>query len=263
MDKVFDFSNKYTLITGATGKIGQSIIHRLISSQTKLILLDKDIETMENKFDKTKIKMSNVHLINYDATNENSCKDAIQDIKNITTRIDYVINSIGMVGTDDDPGWSVRFEDQSKDSWNKCLEINLTSIFFLIQKLLPLLRESNECSIVNISSIYGVIGPDFDLYEGTDMNNPAAYGVSKAGLIQLTKWLAAALSPSIRVNSVSPGGIHRNQPDIFTNKYKSKTLLGRMATEDEVSETVLFLLSKMSSYITGQNIIVDGGLTIK
>ena len=259
----FNFTDTFTLITGATGKIGQSIIKTLASTNTKLILLDKDILAMESLMKEIDIDIADVHLVNYDANDHNSCTDAIQTIHNITPRINYVINSIGMVGTDRDDGWVVNFEDQSIESWSKCLEINLTSVFFLIQKILPLLRESKDSSIVNISSIYGVVGPDFNLYEGTNMNNPAAYGVSKAGLIQLTKWLAVALSPTIRVNAVSPGGIYRDQPKVFVDKYNEKTLLGRMATETDVAETVLFLLSRMSSYITGQNIIVDGGFTVK
>ena len=261
MDSRFDFSNKVTLITGAAGNIGQCITNEIFKTKSKIILLDKNIKILEDLA--SKYNTNEIHAIEYDALNDNLIDDAICKIKAITKKIDHVVNSIGMVGTDKDIGWISSFESQSKESWNKCLEINLTSIFFLIQKLLPLLKKGSEPSVVNISSIYGLIGPDYHLYEDTAMNNPAAYGVSKAGLIQLTRWLASNLSPNIRVNCISPGGIFRDQPKQFVERYNKKTLLGRMAVESEISDSVLFLLSNMSSYITGQNIVVDGGFTIK
>ena len=114
-------------------------------------------------------------------------------------------------------------------------------------------------SIVNISSIYGTYAPDYSIYKDTKINNPAAYSVSKAGLTYLSKWLASSLAPKIRINSISPGGIFRNQDKKFVKKYIEKTLLKRMATEDDIAGCVAFLLSSLSSYITGQDIIVDGG----
>jgi len=102
-------------------------------------------------------------------------------------------------------------------------------------------------------------GPDWNLYEGTSMGNPAAYGTAKGGLIQLTRWLATTVAPQIRVNTISPGGIYRNQPKQFVERYKSKTPLRRMATEDDFRGVVAYLASDMSKYVTGQNINVDGG----
>jgi NAD(P)-dependent dehydrogenase (short-subunit alcohol dehydrogenase family) len=125
------------------------------------------------------------------------------------------------------------------------------------------MNKSKNASIINISSIYGVNAPDWNLYQDTNINNPAAYSISKAGLIYMTKWLASTLAPNIRVNAISPGGILRQQEKLFIKKYNEKTLLNRMATESDVSEPVLFLASNMSSYITGQNLIIDGGWTIK
>ena len=124
---------------------------------------------------------------------------------------------------------------------------------------MPKLVESDGASIVNIGSIYGMLGPDWGLYEGTAMSNPAAYGASKGALIQLTRWLATTIAPKIRVNIVSPGGIFRDQPNSFVKKYEERTPLGRMANENDFSGAILFLASDLSRYVTGQNIIVDGG----
>ena len=121
--------------------------------------------------------------------------------------------------------------------------------------------KSSDPSIVNISSIYSVIGPDKEIYKGTSFN-PASYSASKGGLNSLTRWLAGSLNKKIRVNSISLGGVLRKQSKIFINKYSKKTIMRRMAKNQDLVGPVLFLISKESSYITGQNLLVDGGYSI-
>ncbi len=123
-------------------------------------------------------------------------------------------------------------------------------------------------TIINVSSIYGLVGPDWSIYEsasydGKPMGVPAAYAASKGGVIALTKYFASLYAPKIRVNCVTPGGIFDNQSEIFVKKYAAKTMLNRMAKKDEVSGAILYLASDLSSYVTGANIIIDGGLTSK
>jgi NAD(P)-dependent dehydrogenase (short-subunit alcohol dehydrogenase family) len=122
-----------------------------------------------------------------------------------------------------------------------------------------MLKISQGASIINIASIYGMFGPDWRLYKGTELSNPAAYSASKGGLIQFTRWLATSIAPYVRVNSISPGGIFRNQPKAFVRRYEARTPLARMATEDDFRGVVAFLASDMSKYVTGQNLVVDGG----
>ena len=112
-----------------------------------------------------------------------------------------------------------------------------------------------------MSSIYGLVGPDHSLYEGTEMTNPAAYGASKGGLQSITTWLSTVLAPDVRVNTVTPGGVERGQNPTFLARYESKTPLGRMATEADVADAIVYLLSPESKYITGHNLVVDGGWT--
>ena len=126
-----------------------------------------------------------------------------------------------------------------------------------------MLNKSSSPSIVNISSIYSFLAPDYNLYKNTKIFNPAAYGSSKAGLVYLTKWLSTTLSPKIRCNSISLGGVKRNQEKKFIIKYKNKVPLNRMATANDLINSIIFLSSDMSNYITGQNLIVDGGISIK
>ena len=124
--------------------------------------------------------------------------------------VDILINNAAFVGSSELDGWSVPFEEQAIDAWRRAIEVNLTSVFHLSRDLAKLLSKSETGGcIINIASIYGEFGPDWSLYSGTQMSNPAAYGASKAGMIQLTKWLATTLAPSVRVNAISPGGIFR------------------------------------------------------
>jgi len=173
--------------------------------------------------------------------------------------LDVLINNAAFVGTSKLQGWSEPFEKQTVETWKRALEVNLTSAFHLCQLFVPALRGSQGGSIVNIASIYGEYGPDWSLYEGTAMANPAAYGASKGGLIQLTRWLATTLGPAVRVNVISPGGVWRGQPESFVGRYESRTPLGRMAKEDDFRGAVAYLASDMSAYVTGQVLRVDGG----
>ena len=141
------------------------------------------------------------------------------------------------------------------------MQVNLTSAFELSQQAAPHLGSGGHGSIIFISSIYGMVGPNNALYEGTTMGNPAAYGASKAGLLQLARYLATTLAPAVRVNAITPGGVWRNQAPEFVDRYVARTPLGRMAREEDFMGAVAFLASDLSSYVTGQNLVVDGGWT--
>ena len=159
-------------------------------------------------------------------------------------------------------GWAKPIKEQDVETWEKAIEVNLTAVFYLIQQCLPLMEKSASASIINISSIYGVAGQKLSLYEGMDYLTPAAYAVSKGGLVQLTRYLATVLAPIIRVNCISPGGIERDQNKAFLERYKKMTPLGRMGREEDLKGVTHFLASDLSAYITGQNIIVDGGWSL-
>jgi NAD(P)-dependent dehydrogenase (short-subunit alcohol dehydrogenase family) len=173
--------------------------------------------------------------------------------------LDVLINNAAFVGTADLAGWAVPLEQQRVDTWRRAVEVNLTAPFELCKSLAGAMRSSQGASIINVGSIYGTSGPDWRLYEGTGMGSPAAYAASKGGLIQLTRWLATTLAPHVRVNAISPGGVARNQPRAFVERYESRTPLGRMATEDDFRGAIAFLSSDLSRYMTGQNLMVDGG----
>ena len=169
-------------------------------------------------------------------------------------RIDILINNAALP-------LSTRFPDLSADEWRRALEVNLTAPFVLVQAAAADLAASGHGSVINISSIYGLSGPDWRLYEGTSLGNPAAYAASKGGLIQMTRWLATTMAPKVRVNAIAPGGVFRNTPEPFLGRYISRTPLARMATEEDFMGAVAYLASDLSAYVTGQCLAVDGGWT--
>jgi NAD(P)-dependent dehydrogenase (short-subunit alcohol dehydrogenase family) len=263
LNELSNLSGRTALITGASGRLGQIFSETLAELGCNLILVD--LPGLDNKEEISDLKKMWGIEIEYISCNLEFQEQRLKLISKILDSgfaLNVLVNNASLVGSSKLEGWSVKFENQSVETWQKAMEVNLTSVFELSQGLLPLLRKSQGANIVNISSIYGLYGPDWRLYENTNMANPAAYSVTKSGLIGLTRWLATTISPDVRVNAIAPGGIFRNQPDEFVKKYSSKTPLGRMATEDDFRGILQFLASDLSSYVTGQVISVDGGFGV-
>lgn len=260
LEKLISLHGRLALVTGATGNLGRVLVETLAELGADLIIVDRSDVELES-FGKCISEKWGVSVENYscDLEQHNERLGLINWLTGQSRNLNILINNAAYVGSSNLQGWSVPFEDQSIETWRSAFEVNLTSAFHLIQGLMPVFKDSDGANIINISSIYGMYAPDWSLYEGTNMSNPAAYSVSKGGLLQLTRWLATTLKPSIRVNSISPGGILRSQPKEFIAKYELRTPLGRMAKEEDFRGVVAFLASDMSAYITGQNIVVDGG----
>jgi len=261
ISELISLTGKRILITGATGSIGKQIALTIAELGGDLLLSDRpksDYRLIKHEI----CKKWNVDVdsIDCDLEDNDSRKSLINSISTSGMGVDVLINNAAFVGTSDLDGWVEDFKGQTVDTWRRALEVNLTAAFHLSQGLAPLLGSKGV--IINISSIYGCNAPDYSLYAGTEMGNPAAYSVSKGGLIQLTRWLASTIAPNVRVNCISPGGVWRNQPDEFVERYKKRTLLNRMATEEDFKGVIAYLSSDLSAYVTGQNIIVDGGWSL-
>lgn len=260
INELGNLSGRRALITGATGGLGKVFADTLAELGADLILVDlpsSDFQTLG----KSLIKDWGINVESHpcDLEAQSQRTDLIKKLMSSGLGLNILVNNAAFVGTSDLPGWNVPFEDQSIDAWRRAMEVNLTAVFDLSRGLAPLLRSSKNGSIVNIASIYGIYGPDWSLYEGTGMNNPAAYGASKGGLIQLTRWLATTIAPEVRVNAISPGGIFKNQPEKFVKRYEDKTPLGRMANAEDFRGALAYLTSDLSKYVTGQVLQVDGG----
>ena len=196
-----------------------------------------------------------------DLADEAAVKRVPEQIAAEWGRLDILLHGAALVGTSDLEGWIGPFEKQRAETWRQALEVNLTSAFVLTQAAAPLLARSGHGSVIYISSIYGLVGPDMRLYEGTPLGNPVAYAASKGGLLQLMRWLSTVLAPAVRVNAISPGGVERGQPPEFQARYVERAPLGRMASEEDLKGAVAYLASDLSGYVTGQNLVVDGGWT--
>ena len=175
--------------------------------------------------------------------------------------LDILVHSAAFVGTTLYPGWAVPFEEQTLEAWDAAMRVNLSSAFVMVQSAQQALEKSGHGSIIFINSIYGMVGPDNNLYEGTEMVTPAAYAASKGGLAQLCRYLGTVLASRIRVNSITAGGVWRGQEEAFHNRYKHRTPLQRMATEEDFKGAVAYLAGDLSSYVTGSNLVIDGGWT--
>lgn len=249
------------MVTGAAGHLGRALCEYFVSDGATVFAVDLNEKGLASLELELKPAEGSFFAFAADLSDEEQRAGLVAQIASQTESLDGAVFAAAFVGTSNLEGWAVDFVDQSVSAWRKALELNLIAPCNLTQLLEPLLSRGDGPSIVNIGSIYGSIGPDWSLYEGLDMSNPAAYAASKGGLIQLTRWLASALAPGIRVNMVSPGGISRGQDATFVERYSQKTPLARMAKEHDILGQVVYLLSGAASYVTGQNITIDGGIT--
>jgi len=248
------------LVTGGAGHIGGETCRRLAERGCHVAILDKNADAARAFAAKLHAASGiRAEVIMADLMDE-ACFAAVREQVQATFgRLDFLVNTAAFY--DDAPGWGVPFEQESYEAWIKVLRVNTLAPFFLAQALWPLLKASQSGAIVNVSSIYGLVGPDHRIYEGTDMTMPAAYAASKGGLQQVTAWLTTVMAPHVRVNTVTPGGVARGQDAGFVQRYHQRTPLGRMATEGDVAGAIVYLLSPEASYITGHNLVVDGGWT--
>lgn len=258
--ELFDLSGRVALVTGGAGHLGKVFAESLLECGARVALLDRDrnVWDIASQLNPDRKRARGFHV---DLENEQQVRSGFDDFMNWSGGIDILVNNAAWVGDDKVEGWAVPFEQQRMEAFRRAIEVNLSAGFLLSQLAVPGLRQSGHGAIVNVGSMYGMVGPDWSLYQGTEMANPAAYAASKGGVLQLTRWLATTLAPHIRVNSISPGGVARGQDEGFAARYRTRTPLGRMATENDFRGALCFLASDASAYVTGHNLVVDGGWT--
>lgn len=241
--------DKIIVVTGGSGLIGKELIADIIRNGGTALNADIGVDTDLQK-----------NTINIDITDDESIQVGIDLIVSEYGRIDGLVNNAYPKTKD----WGSKFEAIDPASWRKNIDMQLNSYFVCCQKTLQIMSIQKSGSIVNIASIYGVVGNDFTLYEEYGGTSPAAYSAIKGGLINFTRYLASYYGRTgIRVNCVSPGGMldEKNQHPSFIKKYSAKVPMGRLGNPDDIAPAVSFLLSDGAKYITGQNLIVDGGWT--
>ena len=262
ISELIDLKGRCAVITGATGHLGRTFCYTLSELGCDLAIVDIDPKQCKELSDEISDKYGTDSLaLNCDISVESDVAVIPEKVKKHFGRMDILINNAAYVGTSGLEGWATSFDKQLTSTWRQAVEVNLTAIFTLCRESISLLKNSGNGSIINIASIYGLLGPDWSLYEGTEMGNPAAYAASKGGLIQFTRWLSTTCAPEVRVNSICPGGIFRNQNEVFLERYIARTPLRRMAGEEDFKGIITYLSSDMSRYATGQNFIIDGGFS--
>lgn len=262
VESLMDLRGRVALVTGGAGHIGREMADALAELGAAVAVLDLD----ESAAVESARRIQGAHgvetlPIGVDLSDEAAVREVPALVTRQLGRLDILINNAALVGTSALKGWGVPFSEQSAETWRLAMEVNLTAPFVLTQASREALSESGHGSVINIGSIYGIAAPDMSLYAGTALGNPAAYAASKGGLLQLTRWLSTVLAPNIRVNAITIGGVSRNQGRAFTERYVSRTPLGRMATEEDLKGATAYLASDLSAYVTGHNLVVDGGWT--
>jgi NAD(P)-dependent dehydrogenase (short-subunit alcohol dehydrogenase family) len=246
------------LVAGGAGHIGATAAETLAELGASVAVCDIDAEGARV----TAERIDGVALP-ADLRDEETTRGLVREAVAALGGLDVVVHAAALVGTSGPRGWAVPFGEQTVEAWDEALRVNVTSAFVLAQEARAELGKSGHGAIVLFGSIYARVGPDPDLYAGTGLANPVAYGVSKGGVVQLMRYLAAELAPSVRVNAVSPGGLERGQPMEFRRRYEQRTPLGRMATESDLKGAIAFLASDLSAYVTGHELVVDGGWTMR
>jgi len=260
LNELFSLQNKTALVTGGAGYLGTAISETLAELGANVIIASRNQEKNSQKSLELNEKYPGIKVtaIELDLLDQESISECVKKVDALYGGLDILINN----------AWSGNknsFESISDEDWLYDIEMSLTSVFRLIKAALPLLKR-NKGIILNISSMYGHVAPDYRIYDGVKLTNPPSYGAAKAGVIQFTKYLASFLSPNgIRVNCLSPGAFphEATQENIkFMEKLAAKCPLNRIGRPEELKGAVALLCSDASSYMTGQNICVDGGWAI-
>lgn len=268
-EELFDIENRIVVVTGGLGQLGRQFSLALITHGAKVVVLDIRVEKkiIERYFSKY-INSGNLLILQTDITKRSSLKKALLKINKLFGVPYGLINNAALDFPPDASGTgNAPFETYPESIWNKVLEVNLKGVFLCCQLIGGQMAQAGRGSIINISSIYGLVSPDQRIYEyrrnrGRDFFKPVAYSVSKSGLLNLTRYLATYWAKKgVRVNTLTLGGVFNKQDKEFLKNYCSRVPLGRMANEEEYKGAIIFLLSDASSYMTGSNLIIDGGWT--
>jgi 2-deoxy-D-gluconate 3-dehydrogenase len=259
--ELFDLTGRVAVVTGGAGLLGA--------------------ELQFNKRDRSQGTSQRALGIQTDISSKDSVQQMVAKALSVFNRLDILVNGAALdpkfdhqqetnpeedkqAQRQDDP-LSINFEDYPLDLWNQALEVNLTGMFLCCQVAGKQMIKQGRGVIINVSSIYGLVGPDQRIYQKQDeppQYKPAYYSVTKAGVIGLTSYLASYYAgKGIRVNALTPGGVYNGHDDTFLKAYSDRTLMGRMAEKNEMNGALLFLASDASSYMTGGNLVVDGGWT--
>ena len=268
LDK-FNLKGNTVLVTGGGGLLGRQFALALAQAGANVMLADLAYEAAADQAEVIRAEGLSAEALAVDVIDPDSTRAMVEQTLARFGRLDVLINSAALDPKFDPQHQSEQaanaFETYSLEAWRKALDVNLTGMFLASQAAVQPMLAQGKGVIINICSTYGINGPDQRIYirlDGTRSYKPVYYSVTKAGVLGFTRYLAAYYAgKNIRVNALTPGGVYNQHDEVFVKAYSAKTILGRMANLDEMSAAMLFLASDASSYMTGSNLIVDGGWT--
>lgn len=254
-------SQKVVVITGGAGLIGQSFVQAVVKSGGTAIIADiNPIIGLEVRGRlQNELSSENIDFVELDITSKESLKTSIKQLDEKYPTIDALVNNAYPRNNQ----YGRHFFDVGYDDFVENLGLNLGGYFIASQQFAEFFKAQGYGNIINIASIYGVVAPKFEIYKNTEMTTPVEYAAIKAGLIHLTKYMAKYFKGlNIRVNTISPGGIFADQPEEFLNAYHRECLNKGMLDQSDLTGTLIYLLSDMSKYVNGQNLIIDDGFSL-
>lgn len=266
LDNLFNLEGKVVIITGGTGLLGRAFTRSFLECGAKVVFTS----TSQSKADEFAGELKkqfgeNVLGLAVDVSKNEDVEMLVSRVREAFGKIDVLINNAGIPGNFSSDTVAPIFENYPRDEWDKMWDVNVTGMFLCAQEAGKEMAESGGGAIINISSIYGLVGPDQRIYEkesGEKFIKPVAYSVTKGAIINFTRYLATYWGDkNIRVNTLAPGGIFNNQDIEFIKKYSGRTPLRRMAKTEDIIGPALFLASDASKYMTGATLVVDGGWT--
>jgi 2-deoxy-D-gluconate 3-dehydrogenase len=268
----FDLTGRVAVVTGGPGLLGREFCRTLAEGGAAVVVADINGAAAAAVASDLLHQEHRAIGVQVDITNPESVQNLVTSTLTAFGRLDILVNSAALDPKVDPAALQNRttplgaFEDYPLDAWQAALNVNLTGMFLVTQACVkPMIEQGKKGSIINICSTYGLNGPDQRIYikKGQPQTfKPVYYTVTKAGVLGFTKYLAAYYAGTqLRVNALTPGGVFNNHDDTFTRNYSAKTIIGRMAQKDEMNGALLYLASDASSYMTGGNVVVDGGWT--
>ena len=265
----FSVTGRTAIVTGGAGLLGKEFCRTLAQAGAQVMVADVNRDASQDVARELQGEGLAVHPVQVDITDRTSVQSMVRTTLEKCQRLDILVNSAAMDPKFDDAHadttHTASFEDFPVSAWSRAIDVNLTGAFLCCQEATRHMRTAGSGVIINICSIYGIVGPDQRLYQSeghATQYKPAYYSVTKAGILGLTRYLATYLAgQNIRVNALTPAGVYNNHDETFLANYAARSVMGRMAKRDEMNGALLFLASDASAYMTGANLLVDGGWT--
>jgi len=250
----FRLAGQVAVVTGGAGLFGRQIVEALAEAGAHVVMASRNVDPLQIVADELTgrgLSASAEPLDQGDPASIRALRDVVLEKRG---RVDVLVNNAVLRPM---KGW-----DDDLDAFRQSMAVNVTGVFEMTRCFGASMAERGAGSIINIGSIQGMVGPAPAIYEGLGMGSVPDYFIHKGGMLQLTRYAAAELGPAgVRVNTLSPGGFHNNQPEPFVERYNARTFLGRMANETDLKGAIVFLASDASAYVTGANLAIDGGYT--